>query len=383
MSFTHEWLQTLIADRQEESERLEFKSCLPDRSDKGKLEFLKDVAAMANAEGGDIIFGVGETEGVATAIEPLSSEESVDEAIRRLSQSLDSSIEPRVAGVICHPLPLPAGGYVLKISVPRSFTGPHRVTFQDKNIFFVRAQRHVSQFSYSQLREAFNLRMQAEDRMRAFRAERLAHIKSGHGRSQIKSGARYVIHILPLVSFAEDRMINLSTFMPRANDLLFGRRGNVSTYWNLDGILARAHLNQEQDYKYVQLFRTGAIETAGFAGALINDGKFIPATFLASEFRKALIAHGAVLGTLEIKGPVAVSISMLSVGDYKLAPTEYDAWATDRHDLMVPELWATSAETLAEKVDDIARPALDTLWQCFDVNRCTLYDEHGAWQGGQ
>jgi len=53
-------LQRLVDEGRREDVQLEFKQALPGNSDEGKKEFLKDVTAMANSSGGDIIYGVRE-----------------------------------------------------------------------------------------------------------------------------------------------------------------------------------------------------------------------------------------------------------------------------------------------------------------------------------
>ena len=70
-----ELLQKLCQDGCPESSTLEFKQVLPGKSDKDKREFCKDVVALANADGGDLVYGVKEEEGgaagaVATARSP-------------------------------------------------------------------------------------------------------------------------------------------------------------------------------------------------------------------------------------------------------------------------------------------------------------------------
>jgi predicted HTH transcriptional regulator len=53
-------IQALVDAGVAESRRLEFKEQLPGRDDKGLVEFCKDVTALANAQGGDLLFGVRE-----------------------------------------------------------------------------------------------------------------------------------------------------------------------------------------------------------------------------------------------------------------------------------------------------------------------------------
>ncbi len=68
-------LNQVCSEKWDESSTLEFKAILPKPAppdDKPKQEFLKDVAALANAAGGDIVYGVSEINGKANAIVPIS-----------------------------------------------------------------------------------------------------------------------------------------------------------------------------------------------------------------------------------------------------------------------------------------------------------------------
>ena len=93
-----ESIQQLVADQASESEQLEFKSILPAKDDRGKHELAKDFSAMANAQGGTIIYGIAEQKGNAHNLVSIT-EELADNAIRRLSQSLAASVEPRLHGI--------------------------------------------------------------------------------------------------------------------------------------------------------------------------------------------------------------------------------------------------------------------------------------------
>src|SRR3954471_1879480 len=81
-----------------ESQTLDIKQALPGTADRDKAEFLKDICAMANTSGGDIMYGIAEHDGVAGAINPITAE-APDAAKRRLGQVADSGLEPRVVGL--------------------------------------------------------------------------------------------------------------------------------------------------------------------------------------------------------------------------------------------------------------------------------------------
>lgn len=63
-----QYLQQLCDDKCPESETLDFKRDLPGNSDKDKHELLKDICALANAGGGDLVYCVDEIDGVAASI---------------------------------------------------------------------------------------------------------------------------------------------------------------------------------------------------------------------------------------------------------------------------------------------------------------------------
>jgi hypothetical protein len=65
-------LTELCSDNCPEAQVLEFKRALPDRSDKGHAEFLKDVCAFANADGGDLVYGIAEKDARASSLAPIA-----------------------------------------------------------------------------------------------------------------------------------------------------------------------------------------------------------------------------------------------------------------------------------------------------------------------
>lgn len=89
-------LQGLIDRRVRESSQLDFKEALPASDDKGKVEFLRDVTALANTNGGDLIYGIieeREADGTKTGIAastPGIEHLSVDEP-----EALDVKSYPR------------------------------------------------------------------------------------------------------------------------------------------------------------------------------------------------------------------------------------------------------------------------------------------------
>jgi predicted HTH transcriptional regulator len=65
-------IQELIDNAVCETTTLEFKQELPGGGDDAKREFLADVSALANTSGGDLLYGVEEDNGCASAISGIS-----------------------------------------------------------------------------------------------------------------------------------------------------------------------------------------------------------------------------------------------------------------------------------------------------------------------
>lgn len=134
-SIKWEHLNQVVAERLAESSQLDWKIDPP--SDMS--EFAKDVAAFANAEGGQIVYGVGEVsdgKGLATA-SILKLHEYDDKGIRKLNQAIISRIQPPVVGVNIETVLKPGEDTgILVVTVPRSNDAPHLV-FSEQHLFSV------------------------------------------------------------------------------------------------------------------------------------------------------------------------------------------------------------------------------------------------------
>lgn len=117
-------LQSLLKDKAPESRYIEYKSKLPGRTDGDKKEFLADISSFANTDGGDIIYGISEDEGIPIEICGLQAGNQ-DEQIRFLENLLRNGVEPHIPGVQFHTINLSGEkGWALVIRFPRA-GAPH------------------------------------------------------------------------------------------------------------------------------------------------------------------------------------------------------------------------------------------------------------------
>jgi len=66
-------LQELIDNQVHEGKTIEYKRDLPGSSPDDRKEFLKDVSSFANADGGDLLFGVDAKDGLPQAIPGITA----------------------------------------------------------------------------------------------------------------------------------------------------------------------------------------------------------------------------------------------------------------------------------------------------------------------
>src|SRR5882724_6609216 len=125
-----------------------------------------------------------------------------DQDLQRLENLARDGIEPRISGLRMRALPISGGGYVIVLRVPKSWNPPHRVSARNTNRIYGRNSAGAYEFSVEELRVIFTSAASALDRMRAFRAERLAKIDSGEALFSLAvNRGRLVLHIVPLSSF--------------------------------------------------------------------------------------------------------------------------------------------------------------------------------------
>lgn len=169
-----------------ETRDLDFKRDLPAATPEGKREFLKDVSSLANAGGGDLVYGVDEDEnGVAREIVPQQF--NPDEECLRWEEVLLRGVDPRIPGVQIRAIDV-AGGRVLLVRVPQSWNGPHAVTFGGMLRFYSRHSTGVYGLDVAELRSAFSGGTALADRIRDFRTERLGRIVAGETPVALRKG---------------------------------------------------------------------------------------------------------------------------------------------------------------------------------------------------
>lgn len=378
------YLAAICDDSTHESQTLEFKLELPRKDDRYELH--KDLSALANSEGGDLVYGIAESAGAASRIVPMRSTE-IDGCRRRITQAADA-IEPRLQGLKFLKVSV-TGGHVLIVRVPASFDGPHSYRVEGgARKFVLRNGTDTSDMNVDQIRSAFDRTATLAERARQFLAIRMDEVSNGRGRRRITRSPVAAVAIVPIAGLAGRASVDIGLL--KRDRKAFAVTGlQMTRLMNLDGMEVVAEL-EAGTHHVTQIYRSGTVFSMQSVARL--DGRahlsrVIPSRPLTEFYRNLLIEGFTQLTQRGVSGPAVVQLALTGVAHHELtvggsSPTMGGHLSgTDRNVLIMPDTWVESMEAAVrpEDVDTVLRPLLDILWQAFNWDRCLEYDECGQW----
>ena len=324
-TITGDVLSRLVSNGVPESRTLEYKRDLPGGANEDKKEFLADVTAFANTIGGDLIYGVDEAGGIASAADGVVVEDK-DAAQLRLEQLLRDGVEPRLASVRMHWVALSSGAKVLIVRVGQSLSGPHRIKFQGSGRFVARGGAGKYDMDTHQLRDAFSASEALPDRLRALH---LAAVRSATTGADLP----FRIHdqpmaIVSLIPYSALRQTEAFDVTPENALAPVKAEGHFELQHLIEGILLHSPLNaggpEDSNFNSVRSYalthRRGRIDAAWTVGGLRDLGGGPEKLVWPLKFEEGLIdVVGSGVTRLRqhgIEGPwfVAATVSGLAGG---------------------------------------------------------------------
>lgn len=376
-----ELLAQICREQWAETQTLDFKAILPKSTDEDRLEFRKDVCALANADGGDIVFGVSEKAGRANALNPISGT-TFDAAKRSLLQLLESRIEPAIPGVRFHEVQV-EGGFVLVVRVPASFVGPHRFGAPAAERFVMRTDTKTIDLSYAQLRSAFERGSSLLDQARTFRTSRLDQILQRKTVPFLCSGPILAVHIIPLSGLAGRADVDIAGLHNDNRPLMVDRDAmNWRRMTTLDGLVTYLEPDEDGVEHLITMFRNGAFETLRKA-AWETPAKAVTGELAGMHLRATINTYAAAAEAFSVNGPALIGVAIantagihlrINQGTYTREPL------SDKH-VVVPDVLVEDIASPSLDVDTVVRPLMEVLYQAFGAPRCPHFNSHGKWTG--
>jgi hypothetical protein len=353
-------LSALIEAQVPESRLLEYKRDAPGNSDEAKREFLADVSSFANAEGGDIIYGIEEAEGLPTKVVGLTG--SAEELKLRLEQLVTRGLDlrlpvlPKMSSVM-----LSNNSFVLIIRIAKSWEAPHMVTAGGDYRFWIRGDKRKDRLDATELKRIVLNRISIRESIEQRRTVRLSRIISGETPFVIPSTSYAVIQLIYAENSALKGLIQDLHNAPFMRPLGASQYNNPKA--NYDGAYS---VSSGGSYlSYVQLHRNGDCDFVSNEFMERND-TFALARLLGHTYEYmrqnviALAQRGAV-------APLGLGISLVGVNSRDVIYAKGYVSAKGRFDrdiITLPMIWIERDD---EDWADLLEQANEQLWQSAGV----------------
>ncbi len=209
--------------------------------------------------------------------------------------------------------------------------------------------------------------------------KRLTEMEKGLFVNNILEGAKFALHLIPLESI-KGLQFEIKDLMRPSELVPFYTTGWDYTV-NKDGYSTFAKWpSSEIPHSYVQFFRNGIIESVDMGMFQTYDNKkYIP----FAKFEKDIINfvtnyYLKALKSIEIKMPIAVSITLLGIKDYFVSGNpRFPREKINEENLRLPVVVLDSWET---DITRTLKKSFDYLWNNCGYEGSLNYDEQGNWR---
>lgn len=379
---TEEDIGSLIDNSVPEGKTIEYKEKLPGNSDSEKKELLADLSSFANANGGDLIYGIKEERGLPIEVIGLEVD-NPDLEINRVENIAMSGIEPRISYAI-RVINLNNGKPVIIARVKQSWIKPHRVIFGGHDKFYGRNSIGKYSLDVAELRDIFNLSDTITKRIQDFRYSRIMEIEAAKASLPVEGRNKIILHLIPLESFSTKTTIENEKLLelrkqPKALQPM-RTSGWHSPQVNLLGIVSHAGSNEGQARSYVQIFRNGVIEIVESSILERDESKRIPSYTIEDEILKSIARYINLLKSLDFNPPIYIFISLMHVQGLIMSfdsfRFNYDANHIREESVHLPE---AVIESYDQELASTLKPVFDLVWNACGIPSSLNFDKDGNW----
>jgi hypothetical protein len=376
-------LRAVIESGMEEHKHLDYKAELYGNNDAGQKDFLVDVCAFANAEGGILLIGVPELRdpgsGQPTGSPDLGKFEGIaasnpESLLISYDSRVVSGIEERLS-LETHPIKLGNGRYVLAIRVPNSVNKPHCVRRDDKRYFPSRRDRHIYYMDVQEIKEVV---MRTASRQEQAEQALLEALKEVHA----KTDQPYLI-LGTIPVFGQSFLVDL-----RDQSIVRAMQGfdvaGVASFENCDFSFDGLERRTAKDDAVAQLRRNGlvrysqqipVVKAAEFSG-------FYPVA-VDIVLRRFIQRVAGLYRSAGLSGPFLLGMMLVTKSQWSgLYPDSVVPSATVTRGQLQPGIRAFPIMTTYDfgDVDPIMRPLCDQVHQTFGEAGSPMFDHSGTWE---
>lgn len=367
-----------------ESKTLDFKRELKIKDD--KKGFLTDICAMANTEGGVIVYGIEEEmdenkkgTGVAGKIVGIPVQNK-DILSQQIEETIQSNTDPKITTIGVHFVTVD-GVEVLLVGVGKFIGLPYMLTLSNK--FYKRRNTGNYPVDTKELNDLFMNNFILKDRANNFVKNRITEVLEGNIIGSLNRATPFFLHIIPLGHFEENvvdltDVRNVQFLQPKLLNY-FSSPGPLR--YNLDGGISTSS-DQKGICSYCQIFRDGTFEfyTSMFHTKIRDDE---PTRLFGSSIEQ--IIFQSIESALEVykhfslEPPFAIFVSVLNTsGTVMLNDGRefmFRQTIIDRQSIVLPPLVITSTQS---DLWQVLKPTFDILWQSGGYAKSPYYNDNGT-----
>lgn len=311
-------LEALVANEVAEGRTLEFKRDLPTAAERSRQEFLADITSFANAQGGDILYGVAEAKGIASEIGCLSVEDA-DKELLRWEDILLAGVEPRLPGIKLRWIDCGAKGSVMLIRVPPSPIAPHRVILGRINRFYGRKSNGKYEMDTHELRDAFTASEALPTRLRALHLEAVDMATREELPVGLGDDPKAILSLIPVTFFREMRDLDITPENAVAPHKPLGYMDAVRM---IEGVLLHSTPSDSEAVRsYAVTYRQGRIDMVWTIGRIVrelrrDEIRIVWPKRFEDGVIDAAISGAARLAPFGVEGPWLVMVTVIGIKDY-------------------------------------------------------------------
>ena len=289
-----------------------------------------------------------------------------------------SGVEPRMTGIHLRAIDGFSNGPMLIIHIPKSWAGPHLITFKNTSKFFSRTSNGKYQLDVQEIRSAFIQSEEIGKKAREFRQSRLGVILAEETPVPLMQYSKVVLHLMPVnfSNFPNQVDIAACEQLLLSKNPIYSSRGSFR--FNFDGAVHFDVTAESKSSSYLQLFRSGIIETVSSYFIRPREGQqLIPSIPFEEKLISALTDYLILYKELELEPPIMAFLSLLFVKGFSIAAHSSgndQSNPIERDHLILPDLLI---EDFNQEASVILRPWFDNIWQACGWDKSISYDDEG------
>ena len=358
-------IKRLVENQIQESSSLDYKKELAISKDKDKKEFLFDVSAMYNTDGGCLVFGIEEEKdqnnqntGKPKEITGIEIQNS-DKLIQQIEDIVKNCTEPSINQLIINELEV-EGQTVLILGIPKGLGLPSMVTYNQTNKFYKRRNSGKYAVDVYELNNMFMQNQVLKEKASDFRKKRIKTVLNQESLPNLVVDNSFFVHIIPF-SFLDNHIVD---FSKAEKDNILDMRPIGTTGWdkmyNIDGYATfTTSSDRQQITSYNQIFRNGIYEA--YTSELFFEDRNGKA--MIEETLRTISEGLKVLNHMQFEPPFLVSFSFHNVlGKLLYNDASFYSRPFRQNEIIFPLILIPTYES---DIYSLIKPNFDILWQSF------------------